>query len=328
MTMIRRLLDHPVWLIIGVAMLLFAVYEVSVRFFAYSGDAYVTTDVVVLSAEVEGPITAIHVENNQRVAAGDPLFAIEATPYQLEVAEAEAVLAQAKAGYALANDQIGAAKATIGSAQAVLDDANAALSRVRSLDGQGFSTDASLDSAVRDAATANANLLVAQSGLGVANQRVTVAIADQSAAAAALAKARYRLSKTEVAAPIAGRIAPFTRRRGDALSPGTEVMAIVTEARPRIVANIAERYLSQLKLGQPALVTIGSRPWHLVTGTVSGIAAGIARSPDAQRIIPYVAPTTDWIRLPRRFPVEITLDALPEDEPLPLGADARVLIRF
>ncbi|SHE85300.1 membrane fusion protein, multidrug efflux system [Kaistia soli DSM 19436] len=326
--MLRRLLDHPVRLIVGIALALFLAYEVSVQFFAYTGDAYITTDVVVLSAEVAGPIDAIHVENNQAVAAGDGLFSIEATPYQLAVTEAEAVLAQAKAGQSLAGDQVGAAKADVASAQAVLDNANATLTRVRSLSGQGFSTDASLDEAIRDAATANANLLVAQSGLGVANQRVTVAAADESAAEAALATARYRLSKTNVAAPTPGRIAPFTRRRGDSLSPGTEVMAIVTAERPRIVANVAERHLSHLALGQPAFVTIGSRPWHVLSGHVSGIAAGIARSQEAQRIIPYVDPTTDWVRLPRRFPVEITLDDLPPDTALPLGADARVLIRF
>ena len=326
--MLRRLLDHPVRLIVGVVILFFALYELSVQFFAYTGDAYVTTDVVVLSAEVDGPIASIAVENNQAVKAGDPLFTIETTPYALDVTEAEATLAQAKAGLALASDQVAAAKATVASAEAVLSNANAALSRSRALSGEGFSTDATLDEAVRDAATASANLLVAQSDLGVANQRVTVANADLSAAEAALGKARYRLSKTDIAAPVDGRIAPFTRRRGDSLAAGDEVMAIVTAERPRIVANVAERHLSHLKLGQAVWVTIGSRPWHIVGGRVSGIAAGIARSPEAQRIIPYVDPSTDWVRLPRRFPVEITLDDLPPGEALPLGADARALIWF
>lgn len=324
--MLSRLLAHPVRLILAAAVGLFALYEISVQFFAYTGDAYIITDVVVLSAEIEGPIATIEVENNQAVKEGDRLFTIEATPYQLAVTEAAAALAQAKAGLALARDQVGAAQATVSSAQAVLDNANAALARVHTLSGQGFSTDASLDQAVRDSATANANLLVAQSGLGVANQRVTVAAADGTAAEAALAQAQYRLSKTVVSAPIAGRIAPFTRRRGDSVAPGTEVMAIVTAERPRIVANVSERHLSNLAVGQSALVTLGSRPWHVLSGQVSGIAPGIARSSSAQRIIPYVDPTTDWIRLPRRFPVEITLDAPPAD--MPLGADARVLIRF
>jgi membrane fusion protein, multidrug efflux system len=43
-------------------------------------------------------------------------------------------------------------------------------------------------------------------------------------------------------------------------------------------------------------------------------------------VVPYVSPTTDWIRLPRRFPVEIDLGDLPKRERLYLGADARVLI--
>ncbi len=43
-------------------------------------------------------------------------------------------------------------------------------------------------------------------------------------------------------------------------------------------------------------------------GRVSGIAAAWARSQDNPQVLPYVDPTTDWVRLPRRFPIEITID--------------------
>src|SRR5262249_46856662 len=162
----------------------------------------------------------------------------------------------------------------------------------------------------------------------VASQRVAVGTANVSAADATLAKAKYEFSKTTVAAPEAGRVAPFTTRQGDYLRAGTEVMAIVTDARRRVVANVAERHLSHIRVGQRAWVTLSAQPWVIREGKVSGISAGVARSQDNPGIVPYVAPTTDWVRLPRRFPVEITLDAWPESEPHFVGSDARVLIWF
>ena len=43
-------------------------------------------------------------------------------------------------------------------------------------------------------------------------------------------------------------------------------------------------------------------------------------------LLPYVAPTTDWIRLQRRIPVTIVLLDPPPDGLLFSGADARAII--
>jgi len=42
--------------------------------------------------------------------------------------------------------------------------------------------------------------------------------------------------------------------------------------------------------------------------------------------LPYVAPTTDWIRLQRRFPVTLILVDPPTDLKLYMGADARTVL--
>ncbi len=100
----------------------------------------------------------------------------------------------------------------------MLTNAQAQLARVKSLSTDGFSTEASLDVATRDVATATANVQTAQAALDVSNRRVAVAIATIAAAQAALAKAQYDLSKTTVSAPEPGRVAPFTHA-GWRLSP-------------------------------------------------------------------------------------------------------------
>ncbi|QIB34915.1 HlyD family secretion protein [Ancylobacter pratisalsi] len=326
--MLIRLLRHPVTLIVGVAIALFVVYEVSVRYFAYTSDAYVMSDIIVISSQVEGPVSTLSVQDNQPVAAGDALFEIEQTPYRLKVDEAASALAQAEADLELATDEVAAARANVTSAQAVQTNAQATLARAKSLSTDGFSTEATLDVATRDVATAGANVLSAQAQLNVAILRVAVVKASIASAKAVLDKAQYDFSKTKVVAPEAGQVAPFTVRRGDYLERGTEVLALVTQNRRRVVANIAERHLARLRTGQRVWLTLGSDPWVIHSGRVSGIAAGVSRSPQNPEVLPYVEPTTDWVRLPRRFPIEITLDDWPVSLGLFNGADARVLIWF
>jgi len=326
--MLSRLLRHPVLLILGTVAGLFGLYEISVRYFAYTGDAYVMSDIVVISSEIEGPVSRLAVQNNEAVAANQLLFEIERTPYALKVQEAQAAAAQAKADLDLANDEVTAARANLTSALAVQTNAQDQLGRVRALEKEGFSPEATLDIATRDVATAGANVLAAEAQLSVATRRVAVAGALIGSAQAALGKAQYDLSKTVMTAPEPGRIAPFITRQGDYLRVGTQVLAIVTERRRRVVANVNERYLSRIRLGQSVLLTLGSDPWVPHWGKVSGIAAGVARSAESPGVVPYVEPTTDWVRLPRRFPVEITLDLWPDDLRQFNGADARVLILF
>lgn len=326
--MFSVLLRHPVKLIIGVVLALFAAYEASVRFFAYTPDAYVMSDIVVVSSEIEGPVSQLAVQNNQPVAAGQLLFEIEKTPYQLKVQQTQAAVDQAVADLELAKDEVKAAQAGVSSAQAVLTNAQAQLGRVKSLSSEGFSPEATLDLATRDFATANANVLTAQASLAVANRRVAVSGATIAAAQADLSRAQYEFSKATVAAPEPGRIAPFTVRQGDYLKTGTEVLAVITDRRPRVVANLPERHLARLRLGQLVWLTLGSQPWVIHAGRVSGVSAAVARSLDNPQVLPYVAPTTDWVRLPRRFPVEITVDDWPAAAGLFNGADARVLIWF
>jgi multidrug efflux system membrane fusion protein len=92
-----------------------------------------------------------------------------------------------------------------------------------------------------------------------------------------------------------------------------------------VIANYREFVAASIEPGTEVMVWLDAHPWHLFRGTVRGVARGIARSPSPENLLPYVEPTTDWIRLPRRFPVTITLDDLPEGVRLFMGADARVL---
>src|SRR3546814_21109847 len=73
-----------------------------------------------VSADVDGKVDRIYVEENQHVKAGDVLFRIDPAPYEVAVHEAEAALLQARA-------QVEALKATYAQKQAALRPTQAEL---------------------------------------------------------------------------------------------------------------------------------------------------------------------------------------------------------
>jgi membrane fusion protein, multidrug efflux system len=143
---------------------------------------------------------------------------------------------------------------------------------------------------------------------------------------AAVARAQYDLDRTVLVAPVSGRIAPLLVQAGDYLNSGHPIIAIVSDQNWRLVVNLPERILHGLKVGQPVWCYIGSDPWKIHRGEVRSIAPGVARSVNAAGILPYVDLNTDWIRLARRFPVEIDLGDLPQREQLFLGSDANIFL--
>ena len=319
---------HVVASILGVVVLAFLVYETSVCFFAYTGDAYVATDVIFIAPDVSGPLAKVVVGDDAPVAAGAVLAEIERQPFALAVAAAEAQVTLAAERIRLAQAAIDESTAMVSAARASLDNAERQQTRAESLSQTGDISAEALDAVRRDAVVAAADLQKAESLAAVAQTLVTVRQAEQATAAQSLAKANYELSRARIVSPVEGRVAPLTVRTGDYATAGKPVAAVVSDLNWHVVAAVDERHLARLRPGQNVLFTIGSDPWRPHWGTVRSIAPGIARSASEDGALPYVPLSTDWIRLPRRFPVLIDMGDLPVRGPLYRGADARVLIWF
>ena len=281
---------------------------------------------MLVAPEVAGPIAQLPVRENQRVAAGMPLLAIDPRPFALALASAQAAVDLAQRQQALAAEAVAEAESGIAAAQAVASDAGAVLDRERSLLRSADVSLQRVDDARRDFDVAAAQLRRAMAVAAVAQRQVAVRAAEVSVAEAVRDSARYDLDRTRLAAAAAGRIAAFEARVGDRLEVGQQVLAIVTDQDWRVVANVTERHLGRIAPGQRALVRLGSDPWRLHEGQVRSLGPAIARSATPQGVMPYVPPQTDWVRLPRRFPVEITLPGLAERIPAFRGGNASVLV--
>jgi multidrug efflux system membrane fusion protein len=140
------------------------------------------------------------------------------------------------------------------------------------------------------------------------------------------ATAEWKLSKTDVNAPADGWINNLTVRIGDTATVSIANIGIVDAHAWRIIANYKEYYIRPFAIGGTAWVWLDSAPWKLHKARITGIARGFSRDPQAPMLLPYVAPTTDWIRLQRRIPVTIVLEEPPPGGKLYMGADARAVV--
>lgn len=328
--MLKWIEDHVIRAAFGAALLLWLLYEAAGLAFAYSGDVRVTAALVGIAPEIRGPIADLPVRTDQAVAVAQPLLTIEPRPFALAVASATAARDVAAHQLSLAQDAVAESDATTDQARARFADAEATLARDQTLGRSGYMPEQQVDNAQRDAAVAEAAVHSAEAAAEVARRLVEVRQAELSAAQAALDRANYDLSRTRIAAPAAGRIAPFDARQGDMLAAGQPVLTLVTDADWRLIANIGERHLARLRPGQTAWVLLGSDPWRLHRGRVRSVAPAVRATPgnSTTAVLPVVPSDTDWIRLPQHFPVEIVLPDLPADVRLYHGATARVVVWF
>jgi len=317
---------HPGASVFALLAALFVVYEIVASFVAYTSDAFVLSDVMIVAPQVEGPIKRIAVERNQPVAAGELLFEIDPEPFQLKVDAAEAALRLAEANYEKALTQVPSAGDAVKEAQAVLDDARLTYQRLAAIVASGAVTEQHVDDAKRDMDQAAAHVAELSAMRQTAQSDVLVQEAQIAVAKAELALAEYDLARTSIVAAVAGTVAPYTAKVGDYAKVATPVMAVVADDGWRIVANLPDYYLGVIRPGQPVLVHLASDPWRIHRATVRSVPRGISREQEELGVLPYVSPTTEWIRLPRRFPVEIEIAGLARRLPLFSGADARVVM--
>jgi membrane fusion protein, multidrug efflux system len=304
----------------------FALYEIITSYVAYTADAYVQSDLVALAPQITGRIVAVHVADNQTVTQGDLLATIDPVPFQLTVDQRRAEVEEARAQIAADGHTVAAAQASLVAATSAADYARTNQARLAALSNAQDVARAELDRANDAMRRADAAQDVARDAIATGQATAAMHQAAQQLAASALATAEWQLARTKLIAPTSGIVTSLTVRVGDTAQADVPLIGIVDSKAWRIVANYKESYIRGFTTGRTAWVWLDSEPWRMHRAEIAGIARGISREPVPNRLLNYVAPTTDWIRLQRRFPVTLTLVDPSADLKLYMGADARVLI--
>jgi multidrug efflux system membrane fusion protein len=310
----------------GAVVLAFAGWELLTSIIAYTNDAYVLSDLVAFSPQVTGHVASVHIQDNQQIHRGDLLVSIDRVPFQLDVDSHQAALAAANAQVQADRDTIAAAQDALAAMQAARKLAEVNQQRTARLTTDEIASQRALDEANEVLRRAHADTDGGTAAVERAQRMLAMHQAAITQAQAELATAVWQLSRTQLYAPVDGTINNLTVRVGDTGRANEPLIGIVDANAFRIVANYKQSYIRNFQIGGTAWIWLDSHPWHFYRARIAGIARGISRSPTQDGLLPYVAPTTDWIRLQRRFPVTLTLVDPPPDGLLFMGADARVVI--
>ncbi|MFN4201961.1 MAG: efflux RND transporter periplasmic adaptor subunit [Tabrizicola sp.] len=204
---------------------------------------------------VEGqPLDRLLADVGDMVAAGQVLALLSRTTLDLQRTEAAASLAAARSAIAQAEAQLVEAEAAAAEATRVVE-------RTAKLRQSGTVPQATWDTVQANATAANARVTVARQGLEAT--RAQLALAE-----ARLENVDLMLSRTEVKAPVAGKIVARNARIGAiATAAGQPMFVIVRDAALELRADVAETDLLRLAPGQKArLRAVGMS--HTLTGTV------------------------------------------------------------
>ncbi|MGA8755134.1 MAG: HlyD family secretion protein [Stellaceae bacterium] len=303
-------------------------YWGSSYFFAYTDDAYVTSDLVGVAPWITGRIVAVPIVDNQTVVKGTLLAQIDPTPFRLSLAQQQAKRVEAEAQLAVDHDLIKSAKTVRDAAVARARLANDNLARAKPVANAGFLSRQALDTSAAAAQEAAAELANAETTVAKERQLEALHEATVKAITTDIAYLEWQLEQTEIFAPTDGTITNLTLRVGDQAVANQPLIGLVDAHAWRIHANYKESVIRHMQVSHAAWVWLDTYPWHIHRAFIQGIARGIDRRQTPNTLLPYVEPTTDWIRLERRFPVTLLLRDPDPDVPLHMGSDARTLIFY
>ncbi len=310
----------PLYLAGGLALVFTAIVLLIVflpRPEVYTDDAYVTAHYVTVAPRVSGQITAVLVDDNQHVSAGQVLVQIDDRDYRAALAGAEAQLERDRAQVDDVTGTIARQPAVIDQSKAQVDSTAAQLSfalanqrRYRNLASTGAGTqqdrqqaDTAVQRAESEVAGNKASEEAALRQVPIQDAQRRAAVALVKADEARVEQARLNLSYTRVMAPIDGTIAERTVQVGNFVAPGAPLLAVVPLDAIYIEANYREVELRHMLPGQHVRIHVDAYDIN-VDGVVDSLppASGASFAP----IQPNNA-TGNFTKIVQRLPVKITL---------------------
>ncbi|MFT4191918.1 MAG: HlyD family secretion protein [Comamonas sp.] len=288
------------------------------RFLQSTNNAFLEADSVAVAPRVGGHVTEVLVQDNQTVAAGQPLVRLDNRNASALLAQAQAVVAVREADIAAARANIGAAGAQLAQARAqwqanqrTLAFAQAEVERFAPLVGTGADTQEHLESLQHQRDQARAQLAAARAQAEGAQSQAKAAQAQLAQAQAGLRqaqadeqRARIPLDDAVLYAPIAGRVGDRTVRVGQVVGAGTRLLTLVPMDALYLTANFKETQMQLVRPGQPVEITVDALGGEKIKGEVESISPGTG----AQfALLPAENATGNFTKIVQRVTVRIRL---------------------
>jgi membrane fusion protein, multidrug efflux system len=290
-------------------------------------NAYTGADVVRVASQINGVVKQVYVQDDDKVASGDPLFDLDPTLYDAALRNARAQFDAAASAAGTAADALKAAADKLESKRAALEDAIGKYRDAKAAQKPGQTPSDQLTAALKGWHDALQAFNDAESEFAKAQDAkitVTTPTVQLRAAAAGLDKATHDRVQTHVTAPAAGWVTNVSLRPGAIVQAGTPAFAIVEDGDWWVDANFKETDLGRIKPGQKAAIHLDMYPGLTLDGAVESISAG---SGATFSVLPPENATGNWVKVTQRFPIRIKITSAPNpDKPLRMGSSASVTI--
>jgi len=249
---------------------------------AFSLSGNVDVHQVELAFRVSGRISAVKVQEGDKVGAGQVLAELDPVPFRTDVDSAKADLAQAQAqldktrrGFRV--EEVAQARANAAQRAADLENARVTLRRQEQLVAAGLVTHQQIDDAqarvhMSEAALAASREQLALELRGSRIEDIEAQEATVASAQARLEKAQTALADATLLAPSEGIISVRARELGAIVQAGQTVYTLTLNEPVWIRAYVSQPRLGRIKPGMPVKVTIDSMPGRQYDGTVGFIS--------------------------------------------------------
>ena len=319
-------------IVLIISLLFFVWYILSERHTPYTDQARIKGLVTPVTSRVSGNIIDIRVQLHSKVKAGDTLFLLDPSPFEIAALKAEANIDNATQSVAASSSSVKSAAGKLGVAKAQLDRAQRNWDRVQKVmrDNAGALSESDKDQsetallqATEQVASSEANLDRAKQSLGDSgpdNPKIRAAIQD-------LEKALLDIAFTSIIAPTDGVIESFDIDLGYFASAGHPLTTLISDTDVWIQADMKENNLSLMNVGDPVKYTFDIAPGEIFEGTIRSLGYGVATDQTNKGGLPSVSNKNSWLRDPQRFPVIISFDNKKQSQlPMRLGGQVDVVV--
>lgn len=295
-------------LLIGLLAFLYWFYFLRLQ--AWTDDAYVGGNSVMVLSSQEGIVVSIYADDTDFVQQGQPLVQLDTTTYQL-------AFERAKVNLALAARQVKQIQQDVLQRQATVSVREADLNRAK----QDYENRAQIGNRLaiskEDLEHALATLRAAEASYHLAQHELDAAIAALGPpplehhptienAKAMLRDTYVSFARTQILAPVTGFVAQRNVQLGQWVTRTRALMTIIPLNQIWVDANFKETQLTDVRLGQPVTITSDLYGSNIVYhGQVDGIAAGTG---SVFALLPPQNASGNWIKVVQRLPVRIYLN--------------------